>query len=152
MSASYLRKLALAAAIPAFLATIAPGSAGAVVINTYNGAECEALSGSQAGNLVRGDGVKAKSPTVVVCPIVKNIFNSTAGMTVGPVASAGTSCRLESLDVFTSKMIDSGFHTFPGPGNTALELTIPSSFRGAQQMVCSLGKNGVIRSYGVTER
>ena len=152
MRASCARKLALAFAIPGFLTVIVPGSASAAVVNTYNGAECEALSGNQAANLVRGDGIRATSSVVVVCPIVKNIFNSTGSMTVGPVASAGTKCRLESYDVFTDNVKDSVFKTFSGPGNTALELTIPSSFRGDQQMVCSLPKNGVIRSYGVTER
>jgi len=147
-----LARLALALAVPGILVLSLPGSASANVVNTYNGAECEALAGAQVTNLTRGDGVRANSTTVVVCPIVKNIFNSTASMTVGPVASAGTQCQLESYDVFTDAVRKSGFKTFPGPGTTALEITISSSFRGAQQMVCVLSKNGVIRSYGVTER
>ena len=152
MTASCLARLAMVVAVPGMLVAGWSASASANVVNTYNGAECQALSGGQAGNLIHDNGVQAKSTTVVVCPIVKNIFNSTGSMTVGPVASAGTKCRLESYDVFTDNVKDSGFKTFSGPGNTALELTIPSSFRGAQQMVCSLPKNGVIRSYGVTER
>lgn len=152
MTAPSFTRLALAFAIPGLLVLSLPGSASANVVNTYNGGECDALVGGQAGNLTRGDGVRASSTTVVVCPIVKNIFNSTASVTVGPVASGGTQCQLESYDVFTDAVKKSGFKTFPGTGNSALELTIGSSFRGAMQLVCVLGKNDIIRSYGVTER
>jgi hypothetical protein len=128
------------------------GFASAAVVNTYNGAECVAAFPGDADNLQRAHGVAASSPTLVVCPIVKNIFNSTASVTAGVVASGGTSCSLESFDVFTNASRVSGFKAFPGTGISALEFTIPSSFRGAMHVRCFLGANDFLRSYGVTEQ
>lgn len=152
MTASCLARLAMVVAVPGMLVAGWSASASANVVNTYNGAECQALSGGQAGNLIHDNGVQAKSTTVVVCPIVKNIFNSTGPLSVGPVASAGTTCQLESYDVFGGEPKRSEIVKFTGPGNTAKEIKISSSLRGAQQMVCTLSKNGIIRSYGVIEQ
>jgi hypothetical protein len=145
-------KLGLALGVLGVLALSQGGPAEAAVVNTYNGAECAAVFPGEEGNLKRTHGVTASSSTLVVCPIVKNIFNSTAGVTVGLVVSGGTRCTLESFDVFTEASKVSGFKTAPGTGATALELKIPSSFRGAMHVRCFLGSNEFIRSYGVTEQ
>jgi hypothetical protein len=134
------------------LALSQAGPAEAAAVNTYNGAQCAAVFPGDADNLERTHGVIAKAPALVVCPIVKHIFNSTAGVTAGVVASGGTSCSLESFDVFTNASKVSGFKAFPGTGLSALEFTIPSSFRGAMHLRCFLGTNDFIRSYAVTEQ
>jgi hypothetical protein len=128
------------------------GPAEADVVNTYNGAECRAIFPGQEINLVRQHGIRASTNTLVVCPVVKNIFNSTASVTAGVVASGGSTCSLESYDVFTNQAKESGFKEFPGQGISAVEYTIPSSFRGAMQLRCFLGPQDELRSYGVTER
>lgn len=151
--------LALAFGTLGLLALGQAGSAEAAVINTYPGAQCQAASPTGNGNLSRTKGRIRNSSNVnalAICPIVKNIFNSTNSVIVGPVATGGTLCKLESFDVFTEQVAqdppNSGdFKTFPGQGISAVEFRIPKSFRGGIQLRCFLSPGDEIWSYGVTE-
>jgi hypothetical protein len=124
----------------------------AQVRNTYNGAECASILPAQANRLNRAHGIRAISAVEVVCPIVKAIFNSTAGVVVAVTASSGTSCRLQSFDVFTNGSVASAVRTFPPGGVSGLDFTIGSSLRGAMQLRCTLPAGAVLRNYLVLEQ
>ena len=93
----------------------------------------------------------ASVPTEVRCPIVKNIFNSTARVDSGVVASGGTKCELRSYDVFTTSFKRSNISTFPGTGISAINFAISSSNRGAQQLKCDLQAGDTILNYTFRE-
>lgn len=134
------------------VAGMQPGAAEAVVINTYSGAECVAATPDGAANLTWFNGaVTASAPTEVRCPIVKNIFNSTARVESGVVASGGTECELRSYDVLTTNFKRSELFKFPGTGISALHFVIISSNRGAQQLKCELQAGGTILNYTFRE-
>lgn len=145
-------RLVLAFGALGFAALGQAGPAEATVVNTYNAAVCQPVFTNGFDNLIRVHGVTANEPTLVVCPLVKNIFNSTGRVTAGVVATGGTSCNLLSFDVFTDLFRSSGPpEVFPGTGVSAKEFTLPSSFRGATHLRCFLEKGHSIRSIGVTE-
>jgi hypothetical protein len=147
----HARPIILSGAL-ALVAGMQPGAAEAVVVNTYSGAECVAIIPSGAANLNRSNGaVFASAFTTVVCPIVKNIFNSTARVASGVVASGGTICELRSYDVFTGIFKHSDSKTFPGTGISALQYAIDSSSRGAQVLRCELFAGDAIMNYSFEE-
>jgi hypothetical protein len=125
----HARPIILSGAL-ALVAGMQPGAAKAEVINTYSGGECLAATPGGAANLTRLNGaVTASAPTEVRCPIVKNIFNSTARVESGVVASGGTTCELRSYNVFTTSFKRSNISTFPGTSISAINFAISSRVR-----------------------
>ena len=147
----HARPIILSGAL-ALVAGMQPGAAKAQVVNTYGGAECVAALPGGAANLTYINGaVTASALTEVRCPIVKNIFNSTARVDSGVVASGGTRCELRSYDVFNTNFLRSNISTFPGTGFSAISFVINSSNRGAQQLKCDLQAGDTILNYTFRE-
>lgn len=148
--AAHAKSFVAAGALGLIVASL-PSAAEAEVRHTYHGAECEAILPAGAGSLNRFRGVRALAQVEVVYPIVKAIFNSTAGVIVGVAASGGTSCRLESYDVLAQSVRFTPLRVFPGTGLSTLQFTLTSSLRGAMHMRCTLQRNDEILNYLAAE-